>query len=110
MPRKTEPCCSWANFLTVHDDIIGDAELGLDQRGLFFPPPCPGASGPGLRVRLDHEGFLTLPPLLLLQQRPLWARKGRIKDWNWKRDWFSTTFSARADPVLDHSVSGPSSQ
>lgn len=62
---------SGGNLLTIYDDVIGEAAPRLDQRGLFFPPPCPGASGPGLRVGLDHEGFLTLPPLLLLQQRPL---------------------------------------
>lgn len=92
-----EPCLgSWGNLLTIHDDLIGDAELGLHQRGLLLPPPRPGPSGPGLRVGLDHEGFLPLPPLLLLQQRPLQGGKGR-------HDSFSRTFWAQAGPVLDPS-------
>lgn len=75
--QNTHVCPPWGNFLTIHDDIIGDAELGVHQRGLFFAPPRPAASGPGLGVGLDHEGFLTLPPLLLLQQRPLLGRGGK---------------------------------
>lgn len=57
--------------LTIHDDIVDDTELRLHQGGLLLASACPGAPGPSLCVGLDHQGFLTLPPLLLFQKCPL---------------------------------------
>lgn len=62
-------------FLTIHDDVVGDVDLRLHQRRLLLTTPCPGAPGPSLCVGLDHQRFLALPPLLLLQQCPLWTEQ-----------------------------------
>lgn len=69
-----------AVFLTVHDDIAGDTEAGLHQWGLLFTSPRPGAPGPGLWVGLDHQRLLTLPPLLLFKQCPLWSEHRSSND------------------------------
>lgn len=61
--------------LTVHDDVIGDAQVRLHQGGLLLAALCPAAPRPSLRVGLHHEGLLTLSPPLLLQQRPLWCKQ-----------------------------------
>ena len=67
--------------LTVHVDIVYDTGLELHQWRLLLPAPRPGAPGPGLRVGLDHEWLLTLPPLLLFQQRPLLTKRGGGQQW-----------------------------
>ena len=58
--------------LTFQDGVGGDGQAGVHQRGLLLPTPRPaGAPRLGLLVGLHHQGLLPLPPLLLLQQRPL---------------------------------------
>lgn len=71
MTRNMNTTCVTSVFLTIHDDIVGGAELRVYQRGLLLAAPRPGAPGPSLCVGLDHQRLLTLSPLLLLQQSPL---------------------------------------
>lgn len=71
MTRNMNTTCVTSVFLTIHDDIVGGAELRVNQRGLLLTAPRPGAPGPSLCVGLDHQRLLTLSPLLLLQQSPL---------------------------------------
>lgn len=78
MTCNIKTVCVTSDFLTIHDDIVGGAELRVYQRGLFLTAPRPGAPGTSLRVGLDHQRLLTLSPLLLLQQGPLWNKQENI--------------------------------